>query len=108
MMTTRLDFARRSAPALALALFIALVGAPIAAQAQVVGAPNGAHRPTVDTSAHGTPVVNIVAPTQGGVSHNQYEHFNVDPKGLILNNSAAVSQTQQAGYIVGNANLANG
>ncbi|UPG94222.1 hemagglutinin repeat-containing protein [Luteibacter aegosomatissinici] len=107
-MTTHLDLARRSAPSLALAAFIALVGTPIAAQAQVAGAGNPAHRPTVDTAANGTPVVNIVAPTQAGVSHNQYEHFNVDSKGLILNNSASVSQTQQAGYVVGNANLANG
>ncbi|SDG96623.1 hemagglutinin repeat-containing protein [Dyella sp. 333MFSha] len=107
-MTLRPHFARRMTHTLALALLVAFVGAPVASQAQVAGAANPAHRPTVDTAANGTPVVNIVAPTQGGVSHNQYEHFNVDPKGLILNNGAAVSQTQQAGYIVGNANLATG
>ncbi|MDQ7996504.1 MAG: hemagglutinin repeat-containing protein [Luteibacter sp.] len=107
-MTLRPHFARRVTHTLALALLVAFVGAPVASQAQVAGAANPAHRPTVDTAANGTPVVNIVAPTQGGVSHNQYEHFNVDPKGLILNNGAAVSQTQQAGYIVGNANLASG
>jgi filamentous hemagglutinin len=40
------------------------------------------------------------------VSHNQFQSFDVDSKGLILNNSGAVSQTQLAGMIVGNTNLA--
>ncbi|KAF1005598.1 MAG: 16S rRNA endonuclease CdiA [Luteibacter sp.] len=103
-----LDSLRRATHTLAFALGVALVGAPIASQAQVAGAPGSAQAPHVDTSANGTPVVNIVAPTQGGVSHNQYEHFNVDPKGVVLNNSGSVSQSQLAGYIVGNTNLAPG
>lgn len=62
-MTLRPHFTRRVMHTLALALLVAFVGAPVASQAQVAGAANSAHRPTVDTAANGTPVVNIVAPT---------------------------------------------
>ncbi|URX61283.1 hemagglutinin repeat-containing protein [Luteibacter anthropi] len=104
----RLAQLRRASHTLAFALGVALVGTPTASQAQVAGTPGSAQAPHVDTSANGTPVVNITAPTQAGVSHNQYEHFNVDPKGVVLNNSGNVSQSQLAGYIVGNTNLSLG
>ncbi|KJV36620.1 hemagglutinin repeat-containing protein [Luteibacter yeojuensis] len=104
----RPSFPHGTAHALAFAIFVALAGGPIAAQAQVAPAPGSDHAPGMDHAANGTPVVNIVAPNQRGVSHNQYHDFNVDPRGLVLNNSGAVSQAQQAGYIVGNPNLANG
>ncbi|QWT19822.1 hemagglutinin repeat-containing protein [Bacillus sp. NP157] len=103
-----LSFPHGTAQSLALAILVALAGGPVAAQAQVAPAAGSAHAPGVDHAANGTPVVNIVAPNQRGVSHNQYQDFNVDPRGLVLNNSGAVSQAQQAGYIVGNPNLANG
>ncbi|MVW72106.1 filamentous hemagglutinin N-terminal domain-containing protein [Bordetella sp. 15P40C-2] len=54
---------------------------------------------------HGVPVIQIVAPSAGGVSHNRYEQFNVGPAGVILNNSGRSSQTQLAGQIAGNPML---
>ncbi|HEY4146284.1 hemagglutinin repeat-containing protein [Pinirhizobacter sp.] len=92
---------RRFRPTLAvLALAIAQALAP--AYAQVTPTPHG---PGVDHAPNGAPVVNIKAPSGAGVSHNTYEHFNVDRQGLILNNAGKVSLTQQAGYIAGNPNI---
>ncbi|NLR76981.1 filamentous hemagglutinin N-terminal domain-containing protein, partial [Leeia aquatica] len=88
--------------ALSLILHPALVYA-----ADVVAAP-GAAGPAVGQSANGTTVVNIVAPNGAGVSHNQYQQFNVGAGGVILNNGYQLNQTQQAGWIEGNPNLRNG
>ena len=90
------------------AAILSLLASP-ASHAQVTpDAQAGAHRPGTDTAANGVPVVNIVAPSAAGVSHNQYRDFNVDRQGLILNNNAAASQTQRAGIIVGNPNYRGG
>ncbi|MEY0290982.1 hemagglutinin repeat-containing protein, partial [Providencia rettgeri] len=43
-----------------------------------------------------------------GVSHNKYQNFDVDNKGVILNNSAVNTQTQLGGLITGNPWLAKG
>jgi len=50
-------------------------------------------------------VVNINTPNDKGLSHNQYDAFNVDNKGLILNNANRPVNTELAGYIMGNPNL---
>ncbi|EIW16274.1 MULTISPECIES: hemagglutinin repeat-containing protein [Pelosinus] len=83
---------------------------PIVASAEVIADPKAPPNttPIVQPAANGLPIVQIAAPTAGGVSHNLYQKFNVDPSGLILNNSRVVTQTQLAGYITGNPNLANG
>ncbi|WP_460500822.1 two-partner secretion domain-containing protein, partial [Dyella jejuensis] len=89
--------------ALSAAVIAALLGSPWTVQAQVVADPNaGAHRPGIGAAGNGVPVVNLVAPSAAGVSHNPYQQFNVDKQGLILNNAAGVSATQLGGYIVGN------
>lgn len=62
-------------------------------------------------SANGVPVVNINAANAAGVSHNQFTRYNVESKGLVLNNSsfakAVTSASQLAGQVLGNMNLAN-
>uniref|UniRef100_UPI0027E40969 hemagglutinin repeat-containing protein n=1 Tax=Serratia marcescens TaxID=615 RepID=UPI0027E40969 len=69
------------------------------------GGANPSQRPEVINTQNGLPQVNITAPNQAGVSHNQYQQFDVDAKGAILNNSAGMTSTQMAGMIQGNPNL---
>ena len=64
------------------------------------------HQPQVEETANGIPLVNITAPSSGGVSRNEYETFNVPDKGAILNNSYTLSKTELAGYVQGNSNMA--
>jgi filamentous hemagglutinin family protein len=89
---------------------IAYVGQPLIVTAQVVADANAAtnKRPVIDTAANGIPLVQITAPNAAGLSHNQFSQYNVDPNGVILNNSSTAVLTQQAGYVSGNQNMANG
>ena len=64
------------------------------------------HHPQIEETANGIPLVNITAPSSGGVSRNEYEMFNVPDKGVILNNSYTLSKTELAGYVPGNNNMA--
>ncbi|VVE30858.1 filamentous hemagglutinin [Pandoraea capi] len=87
------------------ALVLAQVVAPVSVRAQVVAAP-GANAPGVVQTANGLQQVNITAPTAAGVSKNVYSQFDVPRQGVILNNSPTIVNTQQAGYVNGNPNLA--
>jgi len=87
----------------------ALFGSVTVANAQMVAYKNGAGpSPTIDQSANGRPVVQIVTPNAAGLSHNRYDQFNVDKNGVILNNSPVITQTQLGGLIQGNANITPG
>ena len=61
--------------------------------------------PKIEEARNGMTVVNINTPNDKGLSHNQYNAFNVDEKGLILNNANRPVNTELAGYIMGNPNL---
>ncbi|WP_296651289.1 filamentous hemagglutinin N-terminal domain-containing protein [Paraburkholderia sp.] len=54
----------------------------------------------------GVPVVNITAPNAAGISLNQYQSFNIDPVGLILNNSLMAGTSLTGGNVQANPNLA--
>ncbi|TDR82617.1 hemagglutinin repeat-containing protein [Paludibacterium purpuratum] len=99
-----------SAPATGFALrplcFAALLALGSAALADGIVAAAGG--PTVGQAANGVALVQIAAPNGAGVSHNQYQQFNVDANGAILNNSTAMVSTKRGGYISGNTNLKGG
>ncbi|MGQ6235732.1 hemagglutinin repeat-containing protein [Serratia sp. IR-2025] len=87
-------------------LGLLMLAGPVMADGIVAdGGANPSQRPEVITTQNGLPQVNITAPNQAGVSHNQYQQFDVDAKGAILNNSAVMTATQMAGMIQGNPNL---
>ncbi|MFZ7237127.1 hemagglutinin repeat-containing protein, partial [Avibacterium gallinarum] len=59
-------------------------------------------------TANGLPQVNIQTPSPAGVSRNTYSQFDVAEKGAVLNNARKATQTQIAGWVQGNPNLATG
>ena len=63
---------------------------------------------TTSLASNGVTVVDIAAANARGLSHNRYEHFNVDAQGAILNNSAVTTGTELAGLISGNGSLVPG
>ncbi len=53
----------------------------------------------------GVPIVNIVAPNSGGLSHNQFLDYNVGQQGVVLNNNSDVlhqAASQLAGQVAAN------
>ncbi|VVD71273.1 tRNA nuclease CdiA-2 [Pandoraea iniqua] len=62
-------------------------------------------QPKITASGNGVPVVNITAPNAAGISLNQYQTFNVDAAGLILNNSLLSGTSLNGGAVAANPNL---
>ncbi|GGD37761.1 hypothetical protein GCM10011513_39420 [Franconibacter daqui] len=84
------------------------LGMVLPVQAAVVADNSAANQPSVHTGANGATIVDINKASAEGVSHNVYSQFNVDQNGVILNNSGGATNTQLAGQINGNANMAGG
>ncbi|CDM91208.1 hemagglutinin repeat-containing protein [Xenorhabdus bovienii] len=66
---------------------------------------DSAHQPGTTNSKTGAAVVNIVAPSQSGLSHNQYNDFNVEQAGVVFNNSLSAGSSKLAGELSANSNL---
>ncbi len=102
---------RRYALALTLLGGSALSAPALAASAPAAGSPvapvNTATQAAI--TANGTPLVNIATPNGAGLSHNQYTSFNVDSRGVVLNNGGAAQTSWSsvlAGRVASNPNLA--
>ncbi|MGO4743252.1 hemagglutinin repeat-containing protein [Serratia quinivorans] len=88
--------------AASLAIILASLGSAYAGE---IVAANGANGPGVSTAGNGAQVVNIVTPNDHGLSHNQYQDFNVNQPGAVLNNSLDAGLSQLAGQLGANPNL---
>lgn len=92
-----------------LSIVLSQILSPLAVSAVGLEVDNGNVRyaPTIEMAPNQkVPLVNITAPSSGGLSHNKFLNYNVSSDGLILNNSnKTLVNTQLAGYIYGNQNL---
>lgn len=70
--------------------------------ASLVVDPNSNHNTKLDESANGVPIVNISTPNNRGISINEFQEYNIDEKGQILNNADNVGRSHLGGLI--NAN----
>ncbi|MGV1985555.1 hemagglutinin repeat-containing protein [Agrobacterium sp. 22-221-1] len=87
-----------------------IAGSFAPASAQVITDPTAPieFRPNVTSSGNGTPTLNIVKPSSGGVSHNKLREYNIDTRGLILNNSGLGGTSIIGGKVESNPNLVGG
>ncbi|WP_421535110.1 DUF637 domain-containing protein [Pseudomonas marginalis] len=101
---TRSTFLGLPKRGLALVLANAMFWQPLLAQAD--GIVVSALGTTLGQAGNGVPIVNIAAPNGSGLSHNQFQDYNVGQQGVILNNATGRTQsTQLGGIILGNQNL---
>lgn len=64
-------------------------------------APGPAGTPSINEH-NGVPVIDIVAPSPSGLSHNQFLDYNVGKPGVVLNNALHAGQSQLAGALGAN------
>lgn len=80
-----------------------LLAPALAANAQTLNPAAGPGGLPVVSTAHGVPVIDIVAPNGHGISHNQFLDFNVGAQGTVLNNSLQAGDSVLAGVLQANA-----
>ncbi|MEQ1712156.1 MAG: filamentous hemagglutinin N-terminal domain-containing protein, partial [Hyphomicrobium sp.] len=103
---------RRTVTAVSIiALLAGQLAAPLAqaqqASPRVITDPNAPiqFRPNVGSSANGTPQIDITAPSSGGISHNRFRQYDVDTRGVILNNATSGGTSVIGGTVNANPNL---
>ena len=88
---------------------VCLVGAQMAfAHEIVIDTSHSGAPPILDTTPNNIDMIHIANPNNAGISNNFYQDFNINEKGLILNNitkDEQVAQTLLAGYISANPHL---
>ncbi|UNU72755.1 DUF637 domain-containing protein [Moraxella nasovis] len=96
--------------ALSLGVYTALAPSIAYAQSHITPYTDGNinHRPTLLQSVNGIPIVNIRTINDKGVSRNEFGRFDIDDKGVVLNNARFGINTQIAGEIDGNFWLLSG
>ena len=78
--------------------FAFLGNAAVAANIEAIGQ-------TSVQQQHNVDIVNIAAPTAQGLSHNQYNKYNVSQHGAVLNNALSAGKSQLAGNLSVNKNF---
>lgn len=84
------------------AIFLALLGSSTAQASGGLEAASGPAGTPFINNGHGVPVIDIVAPNAGGLSHNQFLDYNVGNPGVVLNNATQAGQSQLAGALAAN------
>lgn len=84
---------------ISLALTFVYVSLPVMAEIQ------SANQQTQVGRQGAVEVINIAQPTAAGLSHNQYQKFNVDKAGAVLNNAQSGGRSELAGQLNANPNL---
>ncbi|PHM25551.1 hemagglutinin repeat-containing protein [Xenorhabdus ehlersii] len=90
---------------LAAAMAIILASCSVSFANDITPGGDATHSPDVMQADTGATVVNIVAPSESGLSHNQYQDFNVNQMGAVFNNSLENGTSQLAGELSANSNL---
>lgn len=101
---------RRAARAALIAGGLVAVVMPHALLAQSVSVANGSGKTNAYVAPNGTTVVNIDTANAAGLSHNRYNSYNVNDKGVVLNNTTSAQiayQSQLAGQVTANFNMTN-
>ncbi|WP_157645271.1 filamentous hemagglutinin N-terminal domain-containing protein, partial [Burkholderia ubonensis] len=62
-------------------------------------------QPTVTQTSAGVPAINIPAANSNGISVGQYQSFDIDSRGLVLNNSTIAGSPLLGGILGANPNL---
>ena len=70
--------------------------------------PDGSTNTTIDITPNNITIINIADANSNGLSMNNFTDYNVDPTGLIINNSNVNYDTNLAGWISANTNISNG
>lgn len=99
-MTTSTNLKLSAAGKVLVSLSLAYIGSATAANIEAVGDTKVSQQGKVD-------IVNIAAPNEQGLSHNQYNKYNVAKEGAVLNNALQDGTSQLAGSLKANSNLNN-